>query len=43
MFILHKYICLNRFIAVVSRSLANNKIKALPRDLFSDLDSLIEL
>lgn len=25
------------------RSLANNNIKALPRDLFSDLDSLIEL
>lgn len=27
----------------VFRSLANNNIKFLPRELFSDLDSLIEL
>ncbi|KAL3046494.1 hypothetical protein OYC64_004481 [Pagothenia borchgrevinki] len=29
--------------AVFSRSLTNNNIKALPRDVFNDLDSLIEL
>lgn len=33
---------LHSFIAV-SRSLANNNVKFLPRDLFIDLDSLIEL
>lgn len=37
------YILRNDFIASVFRSLANNNIKALPRDLFLDLDSLIEL
>lgn len=30
-------------VVVVFRSLANNNIKFLPRDLFIDLDSLIEL
>uniref|UniRef100_A0AAQ5ZC11 LRRCT domain-containing protein n=1 Tax=Amphiprion ocellaris TaxID=80972 RepID=A0AAQ5ZC11_AMPOC len=43
----YEYLTCNRllcsFVMVVFRSLANNNIKALPRDLFIDLDSLIEL